>query len=297
MKRLLGAVAAMAAATVVAAQGAPAAQKPPMSQAGAPVALKVEGRATPGALLFVTAPPGTRELKVDGAAIAPGPDGRFLVGLPRDVGGKVVLEAVGAGGVVAAQDIAVTPKNWRVQKLPSLGTTDTPTAEWQERRQKEVARIRAAKFAAAHDPGGSGGYAQSFLRPAEGRVTGVYGSQRVFGQLARPPHWGLDIANAPGTPVLAAADGIVRRSAGPYLLEGNIILLDHGAGLVSTYMHLTDRLVETGARVRRGDRIGTIGTTGRSTGPHLHWGLSPVRPDGADLQEIRLDPALMLPGG
>ena len=160
-----------------------------------------------------------------------------------------------------------------------------------------MSRLRAAKLAAAHDPGGAAGYAQTFLRPADGRTTGVYGSQRIFGKLARPPHWGLDIANAAGTPVLAAADGIVRRSAGPYLLEGNIVLIDHGAGLVSTYMHLTDRFVETGAKVKRGNRIGTIGTTGRSTGPHLHWGLSLVRPDGVELQEVRLDPALMLASG
>lgn len=282
--RLLLAALATAAATFAAAQNVPA-------------GLKIEGRPTQGALLFVTAPSGTVELKANGTGLAPAPDGRFLVGLPRDAEERLELEAVGPGGVLARQEVAVVPRMWRTQALPALGTTDTPTAQWQERRQLEVARIRAAKLAAAHDPGGSNGYAQAFLRPAEGRVTGVYGSQRIFGKLARPPHWGLDIANAPGTPVVAAADGIVRRSAGPYLLEGNIVLIDHGGGLVSTYMHLTDRLVETGAKVRRGDRIGTIGTTGRSTGPHLHWGLSLVRPDKAELQEIRLDPALMLPGG
>jgi murein DD-endopeptidase MepM/ murein hydrolase activator NlpD len=286
VKRLL-ALLALAAASFAAAQDASTSAE----------AIKVEGTATPGALLFVSAPNGTVGLKVDGVPLAPAPDGRFLVGLPRDTGDKLVLEAVGASGRLAIREVAIAPRQWRVQSLPALGTTDTPTAEWQERREQEVSRLRAAKLAAAHDPGGAAGYAQTFLRPADGRTTGVYGSQRIFGKLARPPHWGLDIANAAGTPVLAAADGIVRRSAGPYLLEGNIVLIDHGAGLVSTYMHLTDRFVETGAKVKRGNRIGTIGTTGRSTGPHLHWGLSLVRPDGVELQEVRLDPALMLASG
>lgn len=261
----------------------------------APVDWKVEGQATQGGLLFVTPPAGTRVLKADGATVESSPDGRFLIGLPRDNGNRLQLEAEQADGTSARHELAVTQRQWRVQALPALGTTDTPTVEWQERRQQEVARIRAAKLAAAHDPGGASGYVQTFLRPAEGRITGVYGSQRIFGKLPRPPHWGLDIANASGTPVLAAADGLVRRSAGPYLLEGNIVLIDHGGGLVSTYMHLTDRLVATGAKVKRGERIGTIGSTGRSTGPHLHWGLSLVRPDGFELNEIRLDPALMLP--
>jgi murein DD-endopeptidase MepM/ murein hydrolase activator NlpD len=97
--------------------------------------------------------------------------------------------------------------------------------------------------------------------------------------------------------VRAPADGIVRLSAGPFLLEGNMVLLDHGAGLVSTYMHLSERLVEDGAKIRQGQLIGRIGTTGRSTGPHLHWGLSLLRPDGKSVQEIRLDPRLRLPSG
>lgn len=283
MKPLL-ALFALASATFAAAQVEPA-------------GWKVEGQATQGGLLAVTAPAGTRALKVNEQIIAPAPDGRFLVGLPRDAGPTLLLEAEREGGPGARHEVAVAQRKWRVQSLPALGTTDTPTAQWQERRQQEVARIRAAKLAAAHDPGGAAGYLQPFLRPAEGRITGVYGSQRIFGTLPRPPHWGLDIANASGTPVLAAADGIVRRSAGPYLLEGNIVLIDHGGGLVSTYMHLADRLVETGAKVKRGERIGTIGTTGRSTGPHLYWGLSLVRPDGAEPGETRLDPALMLPPG
>lgn len=256
--------------------------------------LRVEGPVTPGGLLFVTAPPGTTALAVNEKRRLPAPDGRFLVGLPRDSEERLTLEAIGAAGPPARLVLPVQPRQWRAQRLPELGTTDTPTPEWQARREQEVARMRAAKLAAAHDQTAAAGYAQRFLRPAEGRVTGVYGSQRIFGKLPRPPHWGLDIANATGTPVIAPADAVVRRSAGPYLLEGNVVVLDHGGGLVSTYMHLSERAVATGARVARGDRIGRIGTTGRSTGPHLHWGLSLVAPDGADLAEIRLDPALLL---
>jgi murein DD-endopeptidase MepM/ murein hydrolase activator NlpD len=165
-----------------------------------------------------------------------------------------------------------------------------------KRRAAEQAELNAAKAAAARAPAEAFGWTQPFLRPASGRITGVYGSMRVYGGLERPPHTGLDIANATGTPVRAPAEGVVRLATGPFLLEGNMVLLDHGAGLVTSYMHLSEIAVRAGQKVKQGAVMGRIGTTGRSTGPHLHWGMSLVRPDGQSLSEIRLDPRLRLPG-
>jgi murein DD-endopeptidase MepM/ murein hydrolase activator NlpD len=194
--------------------------------------------------------------------------------------------------------VALAPRRFGIQRLPALGVTDTPAPDWVKRRATEVDKTVAAKRAAALNGHEASGWKEPFLRPAPGRVTGVYGSQRIFGDLARPPHWGLDIAAPTGTPVRAAASGIVRLADGPFLIEGNLVLLDHGAGLVSVNIHLSGIRVKAGDRVKQGDIIGAIGTTGRSTGPHLHWGVSLLRPPGLSAAErppeIRLDPALLL---
>lgn len=282
--------------------GLPASARPtaPAAQPALPAAqpaLEITGAIQPGGLLFVTAPPGTVALRVDGGAVPRAPDGRFLVGLPHDSAGTVVIEAERRAGPPVRTGLTVPERIYRIQRLPALGTTDTPAHDWLERRNREVALITAAKHAAGAERGAASGYAQTFVRPATGRITGVFGSRRMFGGLERPPHWGLDIANKTGTPVRAPADGIVRLAGGPYLIEGNMVVLDHGAGLITLYMHLHALAVQSGDRVRSGDRLGTIGTTGRSTGPHLHWELSLMLP-AADARgafaEIRLDPALLL---
>lgn len=260
-----------------------------------PEGLVVSGPAQPGGLLVIEAPPATRTLAVGAQTLPRGPDGRWRFGVERDAKHPLQVIARLGDGRTITTEVPLAPRSYRIQRLPALGTTDTPTAEWQARRARELATILAAKRAAAADPAAARGFARGFARPAEGRITGVYGSQRIFGGLPRNPHWGLDIAAPTGTPVVAPADGIVRLSAGPYLLEGNIVVLDHGAGIVTSYVHLDTRAVRTGARVRRGDLLGTIGTTGRSTGPHLHWGLSLVRLDGERLVDVRLDPALLPP--
>ncbi len=289
-----GLAAALLLGMPLASEAAPAAEgetKPAQAK------LEIAGAIQPGGLLFVKAPPGTSALKVNGQAVLPAPDGRFLVGLPRDSQGSILLQADRVAAPPVQAELVVPRRTYRIQRLPALGTTDTPAQDWLDRRAREVAQISAAKQAAAADQTAASGYGQMFSRPAAGRISGVYGSQRVFGGLERPPHWGLDIANATGTPIRAPAEGIVRLAGGPYLLEGNMIVLDHGAGLVTLYVHLDRLAVKSGDKVKQGEQLGTIGTTGRSTGPHLHWGLSLMRPPargGGQFAEMRLDPALLL---
>lgn len=274
-----------------------AAAAPSAAQPAPAPEIRVSGNRTPGGLLILQAPRGTTRLVADGAEVPAAPDGRYLVGLPRDATGPLRLDAMAGARRLATLSVPIAAREYRIQRLPALGTTDTPDPAWVKRRAAEQALLGGAKSAAAGSQAEAFGWSQTFIRPAGGRITGVYGSQRIFGGLERPPHWGLDIANATGTAVRAPADGIVRLSAGPFLLEGNMVLLDHGAGLVSTYMHLSERMVREGDKLKQGQLIGRIGTTGRSTGPHLHWGLSLLRPDGQSVQEIRLDPRLRLSPG
>ncbi|WP_448580151.1 M23 family metallopeptidase [Thermaurantiacus sp.] len=255
----------------------------------------VTGSFTPGGLVRVRLPSGVTDLRLNGQPVPEAAPGTYLLGLGRDESGTARLSARAKDGTLLLREFPIAPRAFSIQRLPALGTTDTPAPEWVRQREVEIARVADAKRLAALRRQEASGWDEAFVRPVRGRVTGVYGSQRFYGGLPRSPHWGLDLAAPAGTPVRAPAAGIVRLADGPYLVEGNLVLLDHGAGLTSVYIHLDRIDVKAGDRVARGDVIGTVGTTGRSTGPHLHWGVSLLLPpEGqANPQEIRLDPALI----
>ncbi|MFQ3666671.1 MAG: M23 family metallopeptidase [Sphingomonadaceae bacterium] len=270
-----------------------------LAPAGAREPFAMTGPFTPGGLVTITLPEGARDLRVNGEPVPEASPGVHLVGFGRDETGQVRLSARGRDGTLLVTEIPLASRSFNIQRLPALGTTDLPDPQWVKRREAEVARTAAAKKAVADSPGAASGWQERFQRPVSGgRVSGVYGSQRFYGGLPRSPHWGLDIAVPTGTPVRAPASGIVRLAEGPFLIEGNIVLLDHGAGLASVYIHLHEIRVKPGDVVKQGDVLGTVGTTGRSTGPHLHWGVSLIRPGDAAqaFREVRLDPALLLAG-
>ncbi len=132
----------------------------------------------------------------------------------------------------------------------------------------------------------SQGWRQTFLWPAVGRISTLFGSQRIYAGEPGAYHSGIDIARPTGTIVLAPADGVViLATPRPFTLEGNLVLIDHGMGLNSAFMHLSRIDVKLGERVHRGQPIGAVGRSGRATGPHLHWGLR--------WNDARLDPLLV----
>ncbi len=130
-------------------------------------------------------------------------------------------------------------------------------------------------------------FESGFTWPAVGPISGVFGSQRVLNGEPKRPHFGVDIAAAPGTPVMAPADGVVAIAHPDMYYTGGTVLIDHGHGLTSVYSHLREVSVKEGARLRQGDNIGRIGATGRATGPHLDWRINWF--------DQRLDPALLVP--
>jgi murein DD-endopeptidase MepM/ murein hydrolase activator NlpD len=240
------------------------------------------GALVQGGLVRGRAPAGTVALRLDGVPVAFAADGRFIIGFGRDAAPTARIEATLADGTTAAQEIAVEPRAWNIQSLPTLPKGTTPTPEFLARRKDELAQIAAARAIAS----ASEGWRQSFVWPVTGRISGVFGSQRIYAGEPGEPHSGVDVARPVGTPVAAPADGVViLAAASPFTLEGNLLMIDHGMGLNSAFLHLSRIDVRVGDSVRQGQPIGAIGMTGRATGPHLHWAMK--------WRDVRIDPAML----
>lgn len=252
----------------------------------APSNFRLTGQATQGGWLRGVAPAGARQVRFNGAAVQVAPDGQFLIAFDRDSGSTATLAATLPDGRAVSETIPVSPRAWQIERIPLGPRPGTPPSEaYRIRREGELAQINAARSVASS----SDGWRQAFVWPAQGRLSGRFGSQRIYNGVPGAYHSGLDIATgASGTPFVAPADGVVILAASsPFSLEGNLLMIDHGMGLNSAFLHCSALLVRVGDRVRQGQVIGRIGATGRATGPHLHWSIK--------WHDARLDPLLFLP--
>jgi murein DD-endopeptidase MepM/ murein hydrolase activator NlpD len=233
-----------------------------------------------GALVRGVAPAGTAKLTLDGKPVALAADGRFILGFDRDQGAEAVLEARLADGRILRRPIAVVPRRWEIERIDLPQRPSMATEEYLRRRAAELARIAAARALAPE----SNGWRQHFVWPARGRISGRFGSQRVYRGQPGAYHSGVDVAAGAGATVVAPADGMVVLAGPPaFSLEGNLVIIAHGMGLNSAFLHLASVDVREGQMVRQGEKIGMVGATGRATGPHLHWGMK--------WNEARIDPA------
>lgn len=254
--------------------------RPVTSQPSVRIDFALRGVPEQGATLIGQAPGGTRTLTLDGKPIALAPDGGFLIAFDRDAGPAARLVATLADGHVGERLITVAPGTWRIEHInaPYRGSASSD-ADFQRRRPAELAQIAAAR----NMPVESGGWKQRFIWPVKGRFSGFFGSQRVYQGKPGTYHGGTDVAVPAGTPFVAPADGVVVLAAAtPFTLEGHLLIVDHGMGLTSAFLHCQRLEVKVGDRVTQGQRLGTVGATGRATGPHMHWGLK--------WRDARLDP-------
>ncbi|MDE2595485.1 MAG: M23 family metallopeptidase [Sphingomonadales bacterium] len=210
-------------------------------------------------------------------------DGSFFAAFDRDAGPSARLVASLPGGRSTSRALVVSPRAWNIENVavgPRPGAL--PSAEYERRRAIELARINAARRIDAQ----SDGWRQKFIWPVTGRLSGLFGSQRIYRGQPGSYHSGMDIATGgSGTPYVAPADGVVILAAeSPFTLEGNLLMIDHGMGLNSAFLHSSRLLVKEGDVVKQGQVIGLIGMTGRATGPHLHWSIK--------WRSARLDPLL-----
>jgi len=251
------------------ATSATAQQAPPPTAASAS-ALRWTGTLSQGGLILGTAPTGTRALTLDGKPIALSPDGRFLAGFDRDAGPQAVLAATLVDGRIVTQPLTIAPRAWRIERLNTLPKFPAPDPVFARLRPPELAQIVAARARNSD----AQGWRQAFAWPATGRISGLFGAQRIYKGEPGSYHSGADIAKPTGAIVTAPADGVVILAADhPFTLEGNLLMLDHGMGLNSAFLHLSRIDVKVGDHVTQGQPIGAVGMTGRATGPHLHWSL------------------------
>jgi murein DD-endopeptidase MepM/ murein hydrolase activator NlpD len=243
---------------------------PQMAMAMAIGKFRLDRQPQQGIYALGTVPQGTKRLVIDGRDVGIATDGRFGVGFGRDYATTTLITAFLADGQSVTERLPVGKWAWKIENLSRLPHHSQPDAEFQSRRPGELAQINAARRIASD----AGGWRQRFVWPSRGRISGLFGSQRIYAGQPGAPHSGVDVAGPTGAPVVAPADGVVTLAASsPFTLEGNLLMIDHGMGLNSAFLHLSKIDVKAGDIVRQGQRVGSIGATGRATGPHLHWGM------------------------
>ena len=238
-----------------------------------------------GGLLWGQVAPGT-EVSADGTSVPVMLDGALLVGSGRDA--KAEMTLVTEADARGEQVVAIGQRGYRIQRVEGVPQkTVTPPEEVLERIARERALVREAKSMRLERP--------EFLRwvrsglswPATGRISGVYGSQRFYNGTPGSPHYGVDVARPTGHPVVAPGPGIITLAEPDLFYSGGTVILDHGYGLSSSFLHLSEVLVEVGDEVAQGTLLGKVGATGRATGPHLDWRMSWF--------DQRIDPQLLVP--
>ncbi|HBO59405.1 MAG TPA: peptidase M23 [Alphaproteobacteria bacterium] len=242
--------------------------------------LYLHGQPRQGEMLFAFATP-KADVSVNGVKITPRKDGWFVVGIGRNDTGDLKF-TIKRHGRSVEKTFKIQPRAWKIQRIDGLPENKVnPSPEESARIEKEFAATAKARDKKVKMP-----LSLCFQMPAEGRISSVYGSQRILNGEEKTPHNALDIAAATGTPVFAPADAKVTLAYDEMFLTGKTVLLAHGQDVTTSYSHLSKLDVKTGDKVEKGQKIGEIGSTGRATGPHLHW--------VAMWRDKRVDPAVFI---
>lgn len=212
------------------------------------------------------------------------PGNQFVLGLGRDAPAEASIITIDSHGQRQVHSFKVKQRQYNIQKVTGVPQqTVTPNPEQVERAKREAqmaAEARQGDLPLTF-------FAQPFIWPLEGRVSGVYGSQRFYNGVPNSPHYGVDIARPVGALVKAPAGGVVTLVHPDMFFSGGTLIIDHGHGLSSTFIHLSEILVKKGDAIAQGQAIAKVGMTGRATGPHLDWRMNWF--------EERVDPQLLVP--
>ena len=232
----------------------------------------VVGKVVPGYRLAYS----DRELHISSS-------GTFVFGIGRDASGYAELKVFERNEAMSSKKIEIIERDYKVQFVEGVPQrTVTPTETDLAKIRRDAVLVKAARKHELLEPL----FLKGFVRPIQGQITGIYGSQRIYNGTPGRPHYGIDYAAPSGSKVFAPAPGIIRLSESDLFYSGGTIILDHGYGISSSFLHLSQVLVEVGDRVNFGDVIGLVGSTGRSTGPHLDWRMNWF--------DVRIDPEIVL---
>ena len=243
--------------------------------------VQLQGNFVQGGLVTGTAPKNL-QVQFQQRKLLRNSDGLFVLGFNRDDATQQQLVIIQGDGRQQTLPFTISAREYDVQKVNGVpARTVNPDPKDMARIEKETAQVAEAREAAA----AQAFFKNGFVWPVKGPVSGVYGSQRIFNGEPRSPHFGVDLAVPAGTPIFAPADGVITLAEKDLFFSGGTIILDHGMGINSGYLHMSKLLVKKGDKVKQGQKIGLVGSSGRATGPHLCWRLN--------WYQSRLDPQLV----
>lgn len=279
--RLLALPVALFVSTFVAVSALPVGAQP----TSAPVAderIVFPPHVSQGALVLGKVPAGS-QVRYGNRTLRPTSYGTVVFGVGRNEKGPLQVNVALPSGRHEVVSIGVTARDWPTEYVKGVPPkTVNPPPEIAARIKREQALVTAARVR----DDDRADFAQTFLWPVQGRISGRFGNARVYNGQPGSGHSGMDIAAPNGTPVKAPAAGVVTFASPSLYLTGGTLLLDHGHGVSSNFLHLSRIDVKVGDRVEQGQVIGAVGATGRATGPHLHWGMNWF--------DVRIDPLLVL---
>lgn len=255
-----------------------------LSMSNLVLGLELDGELIEGGLIRGLVEPGSK-VKLNDKNVSVAKDGRFIIGFHRDAEDTMELVVVSSDRVTKSYILKIKNRDYLIQKINGLpNRMVSPPESVINRIKEEAIRVKQARSKKIDNPY----HRKGFIWPAEGTITGIYGSQRVLNGKYRRPHFGVDIAGPVGTPVYAACDGKILFTDKNLYFSGGTIIIGHGQDLTSTYIHLNKILVNEGEFVKQGQLVATMGRTGRVTGPHLDWRM--------EWNGSRIDPQLLVKG-
>lgn len=235
-----------------------------------PTRFSLTGNFAQGGLVFGQTEPDA-EASLDGEKVMVGENGEFVIGFGRDSALTSLLVVTFSDGEVERYALELEDREFPVSRIDGLD--QSKVSGFTEEQLAKIAKDREKKNAARAATHNIADWLSGFDWPVIGRISGVFGSQRILNGEPKRPHSGVDVAVPTGTPIYAPAAGVVTLAETGMYFEGGLVFLDHGHWLESAFLHMSRVDVEPGQRVEKGDIIGAVGSTGRSTGPHLHWSM------------------------
>lgn len=245
--------------------------------------IQLTGPLEQGGLVLGSVPAGSL-VQLNWHAVRVTPEGRFAIGFDRDEKPRATLLVQAADGSKATQVLTIKRRQYDIQRVTGVPQdTVTPPPELMVRIEREAELVTRARAVDSD----LRSFLDGFVWPLTGRISGVYGSQRVYNGTPGRPHFGVDVAAKVGVRVRAPADAVVTLAEPDLFFSGGTLIMDHGYGVSSTFMHLSKLLVKTGDRIHVGQEVAEVGQTGRASGPHLDWRINWFN--------VRLDPQLVVP--